>query len=697
MQLKSISLRNIRSYAKLELDFKEGSTMLSGDIGSGKTTILLSIEFALFGLMKGILSGSALLRHDAKEGSVTLTFISGKDEIRISRSLKRNASNISQESGYIEINGNKTDCTAVELKARVLSILGYPEELLTKSKSLIFRYTVYTPQEEMKQIIFDGEDERLEKLTKIFNIDKYKRVKENAEVYAKELRSETKIIHSLAEEFSLLESQRKKMEIDLEDKSLMMQSFQKKIETESKKIIENEDKLKEIEDTLKKLNSLKQEINILLIEQKNKKRNIESAAAELKSLELQKKKISEDLSSDEIKKHRELSTILDELTLYKEKKEENEKRIIECKSKLGTIDRKKEESEEIKKNITSLDKCPTCQQEVGKSHKDHIFEEENKKIKELEEKEVKLKELFEKANKNLSIIQKKIESLQVEILDVKQQEQKLIYRKKQEIMLKEIDETLAERSKLKIEQEKILLEDIEKELELRKKQEDLMIDDKVVKEISDELKIMKNEFMKLKVAEGQTSESIKNITKNLDENAATLEKKKQALEIVKKKKSLEHWLSNHFINLIDVIEKNVLASLRLEFKSYFEEWFNMLVEDESISVTIDERFSPKITQNGYDTDVINLSGGEKTAVALAYRLALNKVINSMISTIKTKDLIILDEPTDGFSSHQLDRVRDVLDALNCKQTIIVSHESKMESFVSHIIRIRKQEHESEVM
>jgi DNA repair exonuclease SbcCD ATPase subunit len=69
----------------------------------------------------------------------------------------------------------------------------------------------------------------------------------------------------------------------------------------------------------------------------------------------------------------------------------------------------------------------------------------------------------------------------------------------------------------------------------------------------------------------------------------------------------------------------------------------------------------------------------------------------MISTIKTKDLLILDEPTDGFSSHQLDKVREVLEALNSKQTIIVSHESKMESFVDHIIKIRKQEHASEII
>ena len=101
-------------------------------------------------------------------------------------------------------------------------------------------------------------------------------------------------------------------------------------------------------------------------------------------------------------------------------------------------------------------------------------------------------------------------------------------------------------------------------------------------------------------------------------------------------------------------------------------------------------------QNGYETEVSNLSGGEKTSLALAYRLALNKVINDVIENIKTKDLIILDEPTDGFSSEQLDKVREVIDMLHLSQVLIVSHETKIESFVDNVIRVRKEEHVSQV-
>ena len=122
-----------------------------------------------------------------------------------------------------------------------------------------------------------------------------------------------------------------------------------------------------------------------------------------------------------------------------------------------------------------------------------------------------------------------------------------------------------------------------------------------------------------------------------------------------------------------------------------------MIDDETISVRIDDGFTPVIEQNGYETAVGNLSGGEKTAVALAYRLALNKVINDIISGINTKDILILDEPTDGFSSEQLDKVREVLRQIGIKQVIIVSHEPKIESFVDNIIRIGKDGHESSLV
>ena len=176
---------------------------------------------------------------------------------------------------------------------------------------------------------------------------------------------------------------------------------------------------------------------------------------------------------------------------------------------------------------------------------------------------------------------------------------------------------------------------------------------------------------------------------------ASLEKEIQEKQKAKAKLSrisqLGNWVDEFFINLMSAMEKHVMINVHFQFNELFKNWFDILMEDESINVRVDGEFTPVIEQDGYETYIENLSGGEKTSVALSYRLALNKVINDIVADIKTKDIIMLDEPTDGFSAEQLDKVRDVLNQLNVKQVIIVSHESKIEGFVDNVIRVNKQE------
>ena len=172
-----------------------------------------------------------------------------------------------------------------------------------------------------------------------------------------------------------------------------------------------------------------------------------------------------------------------------------------------------------------------------------------------------------------------------------------------------------------------------------------------------------------------------------------LKKKIENIEQIKEKLNhlaeLENWLSKKFAPVVSFIEKNVMIKLKSEFSQLFAEWFYMLVSD-SFNVWLSDDFTPIIEHQDYEIDYAYLSGGERTAVALAYRLSLNQVINSILSKIKTRNLVILDEPTDGFSDQQLDKMRDVLQELDVNQLIIVSHEQKIESFVENVIRFKKE-------
>ena len=190
MKVKKISLNNIRSYKDQEILFPEGSTLLSGDIGSGKTSILLGIEFSLFGLQPGQ-KGSSLLRNGEDEGGVKIEFEVDEKEVIIERTLKRGKS-ISQDYCSIIVDGAKKEVSVTELKTMVLDLLNYPMEF-AKKQNFLYRFTVYTPQEEMKQIILQDPDTRINTLRHVFGIDKYKKILENTSILLTKLREEKRM------------------------------------------------------------------------------------------------------------------------------------------------------------------------------------------------------------------------------------------------------------------------------------------------------------------------------------------------------------------------------------------------------------------------------------------------------------------------------------------------------------------------
>lgn len=192
----------------------------------------------------------------------------------------------------------------------------------------------------------------------------------------------------------------------------------------------------------------------------------------------------------------------------------------------------------------------------------------------------------------------------------------------------------------------------------------------------------------MEIRSAEKRKEVEMLKKQVEEIGLEIAQKEGIREQMAKLRNLQDWLEGKFLPLITLTETNVMITLRRDFSKIFNEWFSTLVSD-SLSVRLDEDFTPVIVNQDYEIDYEFLSGGERTAVALAYRLALNKIINSMLSKLKTKDVIILDEPTDGFSEQQLDKMRDIFEQLEAKQIILVSHEQKIEGFVDSIIRIKK--------
>ncbi len=682
MQLVSLSLRNIRSYTNAKIEFPTGIVMLSGDIGSGKSTILLAIEFALFGLLRGELSGNALLRNGANEGHVELAFKLGENSYAIKRTLVRTKKSVEQDAGYLLINGVKKDATALELKSHILDLLGYPQELLTKTKNFVFRYTVYTPQEEMKRILLEDKDERVAILRKVFGVDKYERITQNASSYAKLLRERQRAFDALLSDVEEKKKIAEETKQEHAEAAAQLKTIQPSVEQARAKLANAKQQLLAIE-------KQRQQAELLT-------RDLHVAKTQLISKQQQHTLIQKDLSTASqqlVQAQKELSNIA--VNDFSKKIAENsqlitekEKNIRLATTKTAEFSLLKKQSADTAQKISTLAQCPFCMQNVTSDHKNRIVDTEHKKIQELDSHLAQHTGIIRKTEQELVQLKKELEQLRLNekeaaVAKVKIQHAEELSRRKagleaQNTLLAQEIETVTKKLG-QVETQLAQLKDVNAAYEQFKQQADTAIMHERTLSIQHSTLLQKEQHL----------------TKTLTLLEQELEKKQKTRKQLEKTQHTHQWVTDYFVPLMDVMEKYVMAKIHHEFDALFQQWFGMLVED-IMTANLDETFTPIIQQNGYDTEVENLSGGERTACALAYRLALNKTINSLISSVKTKDLLILDEPTDGFSAEQLDKMRDVLEQLHLQQILIVSHEQKIESFADRVIRISKTEHTSQI-
>ncbi|MEK6952227.1 MAG: AAA family ATPase [Nanoarchaeota archaeon] len=683
MKINKIKLENIRSYLNQEINFSDGYTLLAGEIGSGKSTILLAIEFALFGFGSNVTGGS-LLRNGENKGSVELDLDIDDKNIIIKRNLKKHGASISQDAGFIIIDGKRFDGSAIELKDSILNLLNYPKDFLTKSKGLIYKYTVYTPQEEMKSILLGNEEIRLETLRKVFGVDKYKRIKDNSRVLIQDIKVNRK---ELAGKIADLDEKvNKKREIKNEINKINENVFSlegnvKEIKKEFE-LIEN--KIKNSEESLNKLKDLKKQREFKEFELEQINNLIKKNSLQIERLNNEIRIIEEDIEKNKI--------VIDKDDVFqKEKKfDQLKEEVSELNSLLGGLRNKIMSSEDIKEKISKLDMCPLCKQKVTLAHIKEVINEENEKIKISNMKIKENEKILENKKTEILSLQKEIDKFKEKVAKL----ESLALKEKLVIEKREHKDSLEKENK----QSKNKLDDLIKLINnLGKEVLNYDEKEKTHKEFLLERKKTDEKHRKLEIELSSLNSTIKSLYKQMDEIENEIKLKGVDKEKLLYLTRIQNWLEEKFVNLMDLIERKILFRIHNDFNLLFQKWFSMLIDSDIMNVNLDESFTPVIEQNGHIIDYYYLSGGEKTAAALAYRLALNQVINNLISIIKTKDLLVLDEPTDGFSSSQLDLMKNVLDELNMNQVILVSHDSKIESFVDRVIRIRKNEHVSEVI
>ena len=439
MLLQQLKLKNIRSYTEETISFPPGSTLLAGDIGSGKSTILLAIEFGLFGTAHPDLPGEALLRKGSTQGSVELTFTLQGRTITIYRALKKEKEGVKQLPGYIITDHLKKDLMPVELKAEILQLLGYPEDFLTKKKNYIFRYTVYTPQEEMKLILQDDSEFRLDSLRRIFNLDKYKIIRENVEYYLKQRRMQMKGWEEQLTPLAQLQLQLQALQEEQEREARSLQQASELLENLQADLQNQRTLLEKWESEQQQFLELKkqQQLYTALIAEKNQQRQSIVEQQERMRIEIGNLLLPPELSPEQVQeekkfleqkaaefltaktectealKHRqrqqqqlqEETTLLAKETTRITEKEITRQQLSQKKGQRGSLEQRKQQldellhktvenmaksetslqqAQEMEQKIKTLEQCPTCLQPVTEEHKQQVQQQEQQKMEQAE-------------------------------------------------------------------------------------------------------------------------------------------------------------------------------------------------------------------------------------------------------------------------------------------------------------------------
>ena len=133
----------------------------------------------------------------------------------IERTIKKGKNNaMTQDFNAITVDNQREELSTSEMKNKVITLLDYPHEF-TKKSDLLYRFTVYTPQEGMKEIIEEKAEVRLNILRHIFGIDRYRRIKDNSLLLIQKLKENVKFKEIEIKDIPTL---REKLAVTNEDK-----------------------------------------------------------------------------------------------------------------------------------------------------------------------------------------------------------------------------------------------------------------------------------------------------------------------------------------------------------------------------------------------------------------------------------------------------------------------------------------------
>lgn len=734
MELKLIELKNIRSHTHYVFEpIRSGITVISGENGKGKSTILDSFAWCLFGTRLHGLRNKLYIKDGVNpktsEVSVRVVLTIQNKDYQIKRTIVNDKG--SSECVVSYKNTSEENFTFICGPSITVSEQ-YIRELL-KGTDKSFFLSTFIKQKEVDKILDISLSERSKILDELIGItaiqNSISKVKEESKSLNKAL-SVLKVEDSseLKETLKIHKDEYKNLTRLLTDQITEIEQMKNSLSEETENLSIN----KTIQTTFLELRSKENEVNSkieLLSEQLSKQldlsRNYKDVKYEDKTFKYQQQKQNSLLDSiqsvktDIELKNREYGTLsqLFSLELTEETKVLYEKALSESKENDNRtnflefeINKNREEIENLKVLIQSIKdgnaECPVCKNPIS----DKCLEEYKNKGKSLilQNKEYE-SELERKKSKSNFLLEETIK------------------RKKDYDLFVELESKKEDFANLKFE----ILE-LRSKLEIQETEKSVVDSDitrlSEQKQLSDEYKLIKHNIKGLNEDIGELNKE-KNIiqselSKYSDFSLSRIEKQeKTVLELTNliSNKEIEKVKIESEINILKEKIKNVLNEIKRieEVSLKFTEVSNLLdnynnahtvLSDfketrikESIPVITDItstiiskitdgkidkiEISPKfeinvIMDSGRSRDIEALSGGEKSSVAIALRLAISLFLRG-----NEKGLIILDEVLVSLSDYRANLVLDIIRSITDSQIIMISHSSIINSVADKIVTL----------